>query len=137
MTGSSAPTRRPRVPAGLLLQSAGHHLQQYLRALRAEPRCGTAAAEGGKGITFDFRYSNALPYSRDIAILIADSLKQIGVTATLRPTPALQLLDAVRARINGAEPGMTGMYLSEGVIWLNDPSTLTNLGWRRRRRPRG
>ena len=80
------------------------------------------------GITCDFRYSNPLPYNRDIAILIADSLKQIGVTATLRPTPALQLLDAVRARINGAEPGMTGMYLSEGVIWLNNSSTLTNLG---------
>jgi peptide/nickel transport system substrate-binding protein len=82
---------------------------------------------GREGITFDFWYSNALPYNNDIAILIADSLKQVGVTATMRPTPALQLLDAVRARINGAEQGMSGMYLSEGVIWLNDPSTLTNL----------
>jgi peptide/nickel transport system substrate-binding protein len=82
---------------------------------------------GKEGITFDFWYSNALPYNSDIAILIADSLKQIGVTATLRPTPALQLLDAVRACINGAEQAMSGMYLSEGVIWLNDPSTLTNL----------
>ncbi|WP_111399996.1 ABC transporter substrate-binding protein [Humitalea rosea] len=82
---------------------------------------------GTENFTFDFWYSTALPYNNDIAILIADSLKQIGVTANLKPTPALQLLDAVRARINGGEGGMTGMYLSEGVIWLNDPSTLTNL----------
>jgi peptide/nickel transport system substrate-binding protein len=82
---------------------------------------------GKEGISFDFWYSSALPDNNDIAILIADSLQQIGVTANLKPTPALQLLDAVRARINGAEQGMSGMYLSEGVIRLNDPSTLTNL----------
>ncbi|WP_158292153.1 ABC transporter substrate-binding protein [Paracraurococcus ruber] len=82
---------------------------------------------GKEGITFDFWYSSALPYNNDIAILIADSLKQIGVTATLKPTPALQLLDAVRARINGVDQGMSGMLLNEGVIWLNDPSTLANL----------
>ncbi len=82
---------------------------------------------GKENFTFDFWYSSALPYNNDIAILIADSLKSIGVTANLKPTPALQLLDAVRGRINGTDQTMGGMYLSEGVIWLNDPSTLTNL----------
>ncbi|SEP43126.1 ABC-type transport system, substrate-binding protein [Rhodospirillales bacterium URHD0017] len=85
--------------------------------------------EAGKpALSFDFWYSTALPYNSDIAIIIADSLKQIGVTANLKPTPALQLLDAVRARINGVDQNMSGMLLNEGVIWLNDPSTLTNLG---------
>ena len=82
---------------------------------------------GKEGLAFDFWYSSALPYNNDIAILIADSMKQAGVTANLKPTPALQLLDAVRNRINGVDQTMSGMYLSEGVIWLNDPSTLTNL----------
>ena len=83
-------------------------------------------AAGKEPFSFDFWYSNALPYNNDIAILIGDALKSIGVTANLRPTPALQLLDAARARINGADQSMTGMYLNEAVIWLNDPSTLTN-----------
>lgn len=84
--------------------------------------------EAGKtSFSFDFWYSNALPYNNDIAIIIADSLKSIGVTARLKPTPALQLLDAFRARINGVDQNMSGMLLNEGVIWLNDPSTLTNL----------
>ncbi len=85
--------------------------------------------EAGKtNVSFDFWYSTALPYNSDIAIIIADSLKQAGVTANLKPTPALQLLDVVRARINGVDQNMSGMLLNEGVIWLNDPSTLTNLG---------
>ena len=67
-----------------------------------------------------------MPYNSDIAILIGDSLKSIGVTANLKPTPALQLQNVVRARINGADQAMSGMYLNEAVIWLNDPSTLTN-----------
>jgi peptide/nickel transport system substrate-binding protein len=84
--------------------------------------------EAGKpSFSFDFWYSTALPYNNDIAIIIADSLKSIGVTANLKPTPALQLLDAVRARINGVDQNMSGMLLNEGVIWLNDPSTMTNL----------
>ncbi|PZP43783.1 MAG: hypothetical protein DI601_14160 [Azospirillum brasilense] len=81
---------------------------------------------GKESFSFDFWYSNALPYNNDIAILIGDALKSISVTANLRPTPALQLLDAARARINGTDQSMTGMYLNEAVIWLNDPSTLTN-----------
>jgi peptide/nickel transport system substrate-binding protein len=91
-------------------------------------RARALLAEAGKtGFSFDFWYSSALPYNNDIAILIADALKQIGVTANLRPTPALQLLDAVRARINGQNEEMSGMLMNESVIWLNDPSTLTNL----------
>jgi peptide/nickel transport system substrate-binding protein len=58
---------------------------------------------GKEGIAFDFWYSTALPYTNDIAILIAHSLKATAVTANLKPTPTLQLLDAVRARINGGE----------------------------------
>jgi peptide/nickel transport system substrate-binding protein len=82
---------------------------------------------GKEKFAFDLWYSTALPYNSDIAIIIADSLKSIGVTANLKPTPALQLLDAVRARINGVDQAMSGMYLNEFVIWLNDPSTLANL----------
>ncbi|MBR0650186.1 hypothetical protein GXW78_10970 [Roseomonas terrae] len=91
-------------------------------------RAKALLAEAGKAnFAFDFWYSNALPYNNDIAILIADALKGIGVTANLRPTPALQLLDAFRNRINGQNEEMTGMLMNEGVIWLNDPSTLANL----------
>lgn len=93
------------------------------------PKARELLKEAGKpALAFDFWYSTALPYNSDIAIIIADSLKQIGVTANLKPTPALQLLDAVRSRINGVDQNMSGMLLNEGVIWLNDPSTLTNLG---------
>lgn len=93
------------------------------------PKARELLKEAGKpSLAFDFWYSTALPYNSDIAIIIADSLKQIGVTANLKPTPALQLLDAVRSRINGVDQNMSGMLLNEGVIWLNDPSTLTNLG---------
>jgi peptide/nickel transport system substrate-binding protein len=84
------------------------------------------AEAGMTSFSFDFWYSNALPYNNDIAILIADALKSIGVTANLRPTPALQLLDAFRNRINGQNEDMAGMLMNEGVIWLNDPSTLAN-----------
>ena len=82
---------------------------------------------GQTSFSFDFWYSAALPYNNDIGILVADSLKAIGVTANLKPTPALQLLDAFRGRINGVNEEMSGMFMNESVIWLNDPSTLTNL----------
>src|SRR4029078_3677655 len=85
-------------------------------------------AAGKEKFSFDFWDSTPLPYNSDIAIIIADSLKQIGVTANLKPTPALQLLDAGRARIHGGDQDMSGMLLNEGVICLNDPSTLSNLG---------
>ncbi len=82
---------------------------------------------GQASFSFDFWYSAALPYNNDIGILVADSLKALGVTANLKPTPALQLLDAFRGRINGVNEEMSGMLMNESVIWLNDPSTLTNL----------
>lgn len=81
---------------------------------------------GKENFSFDFWYTTALPYNNDIAILIADSLKSIGVTANLKPTPALQLQTAARARVLRTEDTMSGMMLNEGVIWLNDPSTATN-----------
>jgi len=100
----------------------------YARYAYDPARAKALLAEAGKtAFSFDFWYSNALPYNNDIAILIADSLKTIGVTANLRPTPALQLLDAFRNRINGQNEEMSGMLMNEGVIWLNDPSTLANL----------
>jgi peptide/nickel transport system substrate-binding protein len=83
---------------------------------------------GKEKFSFDFWYSTALPYNSDMAIIIAEAMKSIGVTVNLKPTPALQLLDAYRARINGVDQNMSGMYLNEFVIWLNDPATLTNLG---------
>jgi peptide/nickel transport system substrate-binding protein len=86
--------------------------------------------EAGKtSFAFDFWYSNALPYNNDIAILIADSLKSIGVTANLKPTPALQLATAYYARINGTDQSMSGMYLAEATFWLADPTTLTNTAY--------
>jgi peptide/nickel transport system substrate-binding protein len=69
-----------------------------------------------------------LPYNNDIAILIANSLKKIGVTANLKPTPTLQLDTASRAREDGTNQDMSGWLLQEYVIWLADPSTLTNFG---------
>ncbi len=84
------------------------------------------AEAGQTSFSFDFWYSTALPYNNDIAILIADSMRQIGVTMNLRPTPRLQLTTMSRARTDGEDESMSGMMLSEGVIWLNDPVTSTN-----------
>ncbi|GAA5231990.1 ABC transporter substrate-binding protein [Verticiella sediminum] len=81
---------------------------------------------GKKDISFDFWYSNALPYNDDIAILIKNSLSKIGVTANLKPTPQVQLLTAVRARTYGEGSTMTGMYLHQATFWLADPVTVTN-----------
>lgn len=83
---------------------------------------------GQEKFTFDFWYSNGLAYNNDIAILIKNSLSRIGVTVNLKPTPQVQLMTAVRARINNENDSMSGMYLHEATFWLADPVTLTNSG---------
>jgi peptide/nickel transport system substrate-binding protein len=83
---------------------------------------------GQEPFAFDFWYSNGLAYNNDIAILIKNSLSRIGVTVNLKPTPQVQLMTAVRARIIGESDSMTGMYLHEATFWLADPVTLTNSG---------
>lgn len=102
-------------------------VNSYAKYIFDPNRAKSLLAEAGKpGVTFDLWYTSSVPYYHDIAILIADSLKSIGVTANLKPMPTLPLLDLVRARINGIDQSMSGMYLTENVIWLNDPTTLTN-----------
>jgi peptide/nickel transport system substrate-binding protein len=81
---------------------------------------------GQENFTFDFWYSNGIAYNNDIAILIKNSLGRIGVTVNLKPTPQVQLMTTVRARINKENDSMNGMYLSEGTFWLADPVTMTN-----------
>jgi peptide/nickel transport system substrate-binding protein len=81
---------------------------------------------GQENFSFDFWYSNGLAYNNDIAILIKNSLSRIGITVNLRPTPQVQLMTAVRARVLRENESMSGMYLHETTFWLPDPVTLTN-----------
>lgn len=81
---------------------------------------------GQERFSFDFWYSNGLAYNNDIAILVKNAMSRIGITVNLRPTPQVQLMTAVRARVLRESEQMSGMYLHETTFWLPDPVTLTN-----------
>jgi peptide/nickel transport system substrate-binding protein len=78
---------------------------------------------GAQNLTVKFWYSSDISYNEDIALLVKDSMAQAGVTLVPTPRPGLQLTDLARARSTGKPSEMDGMYLGEGVIWLDDPET--------------
>jgi peptide/nickel transport system substrate-binding protein len=77
----------------------------------------------------DLWYTADESFYQDIALLIKASMAQGGVTVTLKPTPGtkLQTMAAQRAIMPWKPSSMNGMYLSDGVIWLDDPETHIDL----------
>jgi peptide/nickel transport system substrate-binding protein len=76
----------------------------------------------------DIWYSTSVTYYEDVARLISTSLNAIGLKTKLQPRPALQLTDLRNARINHqAGNTMSGMLISDGVIWLDDPDTTIDI----------
>lgn len=87
------------------------------------------AAAGKSGLSINLWYTADLSYYQDIALLIKNSMAEAGVTLTLKPTPGTKLQDMSLARAKkpwGAD-AMDGMYLSDAVIWLDDPETHVDL----------
>jgi peptide/nickel transport system substrate-binding protein len=76
----------------------------------------------------DIWYGTGVGYYEDVARLIAASLNSAGIKTKLQPKPALQLTDLTNARIDKKpDSTMSGMYISGGVIWLDDPDTTIDL----------
>lgn len=86
------------------------------------------AAAGKTSLSVNLWYTADLAYYQDIALLIQDSMKQAGVTINLKPTPGTKLSDMTMARAKDtSDTTMDGMYLSDAVIWLDDPETHVDL----------
>jgi peptide/nickel transport system substrate-binding protein len=75
----------------------------------------------------DIWYGTGVAYFEDIARVMASSLNAAGIKTKLQPRPPLQLSDLQVARINHKPSTMSGMLLSDGVIWLDDPDTTIDL----------
>lgn len=69
-------------------------------------------------------YQADISYLDGIAQLMKQSLGSAGITAVLRPTPAAALGAMYEDRVKGKNNGMTGIYLQEDTVWLDDPNTL-------------
>ena len=88
------------------------------------------AAAGKSGLPpIDLWYTADESFYQDIALLIKASFAEAGVTVTLKPTPGTKLttLATARAAPPWGPTSMNGMYLSDGVIWLDDPETHIDL----------
>jgi peptide/nickel transport system substrate-binding protein len=79
--------------------------------------------------SIDMWYTADFAYYQDIALLIKASMAQAGVTVNLKPTPGtkLQTMAAQRAARPWGPTSMNGMYLSDAIIWLDDPETHIDL----------
>jgi peptide/nickel transport system substrate-binding protein len=76
----------------------------------------------------DIWYSTSVSYYEDVARLIATSLNGIGLKTKLQPRPALQLTDLQNARVaHKSGSTMSGMLITDGVIWLDDPDTTIDI----------
>lgn len=84
---------------------------------------------GAKDLSIDFWYSSDYSYNQNIALLIKQSFADAGVTLNLQPRPGSQLATLASNRALGKSDGlaMTGIYMSQSVIWLDDPSTRTEV----------
>lgn len=84
---------------------------------------------GAKDLSIDFWYSSDYSYNQNIALLIKQAFGEAGVTLNLQPRPGSQLATLASNRALGKPDGlaMTGIYMSQSVIWLDDPSTRTEV----------
>ncbi|MCE0764551.1 ABC transporter substrate-binding protein [Pseudonocardia kujensis] len=81
-------------------------------------------AEAGTGpVTVKLWYNADVAYNEDTALLMQQSFAQAGITLDLQARPGSQLQTMWKGHINGGNPEMTGIYLSNATIWLDDPDT--------------
>jgi peptide/nickel transport system substrate-binding protein len=80
----------------------------------------------GSGFELDFFYDSGVPFFEDIALLVQDALRQYNVTTKLNAAPTTKFAQDRTARIKG-EPVMQGIWLTQGVIWLDDPDPNTDV----------
>jgi peptide/nickel transport system substrate-binding protein len=76
------------------------------------------------GFDVDLFYDSGVPFFEDIALLVQDALRQYNVSAKLNAVPTTKFGQDRTARLKG-EPAMQGIWLSAGVIWLDDPDPST------------
>jgi peptide/nickel transport system substrate-binding protein len=75
----------------------------------------------------DIWYGTGVAYYEDVARLISSSLTSVGIKTKLQPRPPVQLIDLQQGRIHHTANDMSGMLITDGVIWLDDPDTTIDL----------
>jgi peptide/nickel transport system substrate-binding protein len=80
---------------------------------------------GSPTFTVPFRYNNAEPSYEDMAILIKDAVKALGITLTLTPMPKAQLTANIRARALAQAGAQTAndMVMNNLSIYVDDPKS--------------
>ncbi|MCI1747291.1 MAG: ABC transporter substrate-binding protein [Acidipropionibacterium sp.] len=80
------------------------------------------AKAGHPSITVPLHYSSADPAQEDIAILLQENLKRIGITVTLTPHTAAEQWDVINGRSRAtSHPGSPDMVLFNWGPWTDDP----------------
>lgn len=81
---------------------------------------------GNPEISITMRYSNAEPAYEDMAILLQDSLKEIGITVTLQASTPADMFDLIIGRATAAsdsEASAPEMVMFNLSIYLDDPKS--------------
>ena len=87
--------------------------------------------EAGVGeLTIPLYYDSGIAANEDTALLLQDSLAEIGVTVEVTPQPTTQFAEQRTARVGGTSDAHSGMMLSSGVIWLDDPDPNTDTAFK-------
>jgi len=87
----------------------------------------TLMKKAGLGdITIKLWYNGDVSALEDTALLMKQSLAEIGITADLQPRPGLQYKSMRLDRTKGVSDEMIGISLDglNGSIWLDDPDTV-------------
>lgn len=88
------------------------------------------AAAGVSSLSLPMFYDSGVVYNEDVALLIKDALGEVGIGVTLNPQPTTQFAEQRTARVQKASSPHTGMMLTSGVIWLDDPDPNTDTAFK-------
>lgn len=72
-------------------------------------------------------YDSGVVFNEDIALLVKDALSEVGIDVTPSPQPTTQFVEQRTARAQKADSAQSGMMLTSGVIWLDDPDPNTDV----------
>lgn len=85
------------------------------------------AEAGAEGVTVPIYFNSGVIVMEDIALLIADSLGKLGLRTEVVGLPTVEFTEE-RTKLTRGEPSrITGMLLTNGVIWLDDPDPNVDL----------